>query len=160
AKWEKEIAAFETADQKQPPPKGGIVFVGSSSVRLWDVKKAFPNLPVINRGFGGAQIEDSTHFAERIIFPYEPCPGVFYSGDNDLNSGKSPEKVAEDFKALVKKMADRLPNARFYVISIKPSPSRWKLFEAQSEANKLILKYCEDCGCGPIFVDVVKPMLG
>ena len=90
AKWEKEIAAFEAADQKQPPPKGGIVFVGSSSIRLWDVKKSFPGLPVINRGFGGSQIEDSTHFAERIVFPYEPCAVVFYAGDNDIASGKSP----------------------------------------------------------------------
>lgn len=160
SKWEKEIAAFEAADQKQQPPKGGIVFVGSSSVRLWDVKKAFPNLPVINRGFGGSQTDDVVHFFERIVVPYEPCAVVFYSGDNDLNSGKSPEQVAEDFQALAKKMREQLPNARFYVVSIKPSPARWKLFETQTKANKLILQYCLDVGDGPVFVDVVPPMLG
>ena len=160
AKWEKEIAAFEAADQKQPPPKGGIVFVGSSSIRLWDVKKSFPGLPVINRGFGGSQIEDSTHFVERIVVPYEPSAVVFYAGDNDINAGKSAETVAADFKAFAKKIDERLPNTVLLFISIKPSPSRWKHIETQRAANKLISDYCEECCCGPGFVDVVKPMLG
>ena len=160
AKWEKEIAAFEAADQKQPQPKGGIVFVGSSSIRLWDVKKSFPGLPVINRGFGGSQIEDSTHFAERIVFPYEPCAVVFYAGDNDIAVGKSAETVAADFKAFAKKVNERLPNTPLLFIAIKPSPSRWKLFETQIKANKLIREYCEECCPAPKFVDIVKPMLG
>ncbi len=160
AKWEKEIAAFEAADQKQPPPKGGIVFVGSSSTRLWDVKKSFPDLPVINRGFGGSQIEDSTHFVERIVVPYEPSAVVFYAGDNDINAGKSAETVAADFKAFAKKVEERLPNTVLFFISIKPSPSRWKHIETQRAANKLISDYCEENCCVATFVDVVEPMLG
>jgi hypothetical protein len=35
AKWEKEISAFEQQDRENPPPKNAIVFVGSSSIRLW-----------------------------------------------------------------------------------------------------------------------------
>ncbi len=72
AKWEKSIAAFEDADLKQAPAKNGVVFVDSSSIRMWDVQKSFPDLPVINRGFGGSRIEDSVHFAERIVIPYQP----------------------------------------------------------------------------------------
>lgn len=159
AKWEKEIAAFEAADQKQPPPKGGIVFVGSSSIVRWDVTKSFPGLPVINRGFGGSQIEDSTHFAERIVFPYEPCAVVFYAGDNDIASGKSAEEVAADFQKFAEKVKGKLPKAGIYFIAIKPSPARWKFIETQRAANKLIQEYCEDCG-RPMFVDVVPPMLG
>ncbi|MFM9966277.1 MAG: GDSL-type esterase/lipase family protein [Planctomycetaceae bacterium] len=161
AKWEKEIAAFEAADQKQPPPKGGIVFVGSSSIRLWDVKKAFPGLPVINRGFGGSQIEDSTHFIERIVYPYEPTAIVFYAGDNDIASGKSAETVAADFQKFAEKIHAKLPNASLFFMAIKPSPSRWKFIETQRAANKLIRDYCEmSCCDGPEFVDIVKPMLG
>ncbi len=160
AKWEKEIAAFEAADQKQPPPKGGIVFVGSSSIRLWDVKKSFPGLPVINRGFGGSQIEDSTHFVDRIVVPYAPTAVVFYAGDNDIASGKSAETVVADFKAFAKKIEERLPNTVLFFISIKPSPSRWKHIETQRAANKLISDYCEENCCLATFVDVVKPMLG
>src|SRR5690606_7706904 len=59
AKWEQNIAKFEQQDEAQPPVKGGVVFVGSSSIVRWDLKKAFPDLPAINRGFGGSQLADS-----------------------------------------------------------------------------------------------------
>ena len=69
-RWEKEIAAFEEKDKTNPPPKGGLLFIGSSTIRGWKtLEQDYPNHKVINRGFGGSQIVDSTHFAERVIFP-------------------------------------------------------------------------------------------
>lgn len=159
AKWEKDIAAFEAADQKQPPPKGGIVFVGSSSIVRWDVTKSFSGLPVINRGFGGSQIEDSTHFAERIVFPYEPTAIVFYAGDNDINTGKTAETVAADFDKFLKKVRSKLTDTQVYFIAIKPSPARWKFLETQRDANARIRKLCEQDHAAE-FIDIVTPMLG
>lgn len=158
AKWEKAIAAFEDADRANPPPKNGVVFVGSSSIRLWDVKNSFPDLPVINRGFGGSQIEDSAHFAERIVVPYAPRVIVFYAGDNDIASGKTPERVEADFQQFVKNVRAKLPEATILFLAIKPSPSRWKFYETQQQANARIRKVCES---GPQlkYLDVVKPML-
>src|SRR6266481_784004 len=73
ARWESEIAAFEQSDRTNPPPKGGVLFIGSSTIRLWKaLDQDFPTPHVINRGFGGSDIADSTYFADRIIFPYEP----------------------------------------------------------------------------------------
>src|SRR4026208_1343268 len=73
AKWEKDVAAFEAADRTNPPPKNALLFVGSSTIVLWKtLDKDFPNQPIINRGFGGNEIADSTHFADRMIFPYRP----------------------------------------------------------------------------------------
>src|SRR5258708_1728329 len=61
ARWEKEIAAYEAADRENPPPKGGILFIGSSTIRLWKtLAQDFPEYKVINRGFGGSEIADST----------------------------------------------------------------------------------------------------
>ena len=93
ARWEEAIAAFEQQDKISPPPQDGIVFVGSSSIRLWDVKKAFPDLPGINRGFGGSHMGDSDHFADRIVIPYKPRVVVVFAGGNDIASGTSPEQV-------------------------------------------------------------------
>src|SRR4051812_33442869 len=79
AKWEKEIAAFEARDREQPPEKGGIVFGGSSSIRMWKtLAEDFPKHRVLNRGFGGSEIEDSVHFADRIVIPYSPRMIVLY----------------------------------------------------------------------------------
>src|SRR4051794_5572805 len=71
-RWEKDIQAFEAQDKVKPPPKDPILFVGSSSIRMWKVEESFPDLPVMNRGFGGSEISDSVYYANRIVIPYKP----------------------------------------------------------------------------------------
>jgi hypothetical protein len=66
-RWADPIASFQKTDRADPPPKGGIVFVGSSSIRLWDLQKSFPDLPAINRGFGGSELCDSVHFFDLLV---------------------------------------------------------------------------------------------
>ncbi len=159
AKWDKAISAFEAQDQKSPPPKGAVLFVGSSSIRLWKLEKSFPHLPAINRGFGGSEIADSVHFADRIVLKYEPKTIVFYAGDNDIAHGKSPEQVAKDFQAFVKTVHEKLPKTKILFIAIKPSLARWKLAETIQKANNLIRAQCEK-NEQLAFIDVWKPMLG
>jgi hypothetical protein len=86
SRWEKAIAAYEEQDKTKPPPKKAVLFVGSSSIRLWDLKKSFPDVETINRGFGGSHIVDATHFVNRVVTKQEPRVVVFYAGDNDIAS--------------------------------------------------------------------------
>src|SRR3989442_5624631 len=132
-KWEKEIAAYEQMDRTNPPPKGALLFIGSSTVRLWKtLAQDFPKHQVINRGFGGSEIVDSTHFAPRVILPYKPRMIFLRAGGNDLNSGKSPEAVFGDFKEFVAKVHSKLPLAEIVFISLSPSIARW----GQAEKEK------------------------
>jgi lysophospholipase L1-like esterase len=158
AKWEPEIKAFEASDRTNPPPRHAILFIGSSSIRLWKtLAKDFPGEPVINRGFGGSCIADSTAFAGRIIFPYEPRTIVFYAGDNDLAQGRTPEQVAADYQAFVQTVHARLPDTRIAFISIKPSPLRWGLRDKIESANRQIAAMK---GEGLVFIDGYQAMLG
>jgi lysophospholipase L1-like esterase len=142
ARWEKEIAAYEALDRAHPPAKGGVLFIGSSTVRLWTtLDKDFPDQRVLNRGFGGSQIVDSTHFAERIIFPYEPRMVVLRAGSNDIHAGKSPEQVYADYRAFVAKVHARLPKAQIVYISISPAPARWAERDANKALNILVEQY-------------------
>jgi lysophospholipase L1-like esterase len=159
SKWEKAIAAFEQQDKEKPPPKNAVVFAGSSSIRLWDLRKSFPDLETINRGFGGSQIADSVQFAPRIILKHEPRLVVFYAGDNDIASGKSPERVCEDFQALVRAIHKELPKTKIVFISIKPSLARLQQAEKQKQANALIEAFCKKDE-RLLYLDVIKPMLG
>lgn len=158
SRWEPEIRAFEACDRTNPPPQNGILFIGSSSVRLWkSLAQDFPGKPVINRGFGGSEIADSTAFAPRIIFPYHPRLILLYAGDNDLAAGKSPEQVVADYQAFVRVVRAQLPQARLAFISIKPSPSRWRLKDRIESANHQIAALKTK---GLLFIDVYSPMLG
>jgi lysophospholipase L1-like esterase len=141
-KWEKEITAFEKADSTNPPPKNGIEFVGSSSIRKWvSLEKDFVGYPVFNRGFGGSSIIDSYNFASRIILPYAPKKIFFHAGDNDLASGKTAELVFEDFKKLIGLVLAKLPKTDIYYISLKPSEKRWKLRFDEQKVNNYIQEY-------------------
>jgi cephalosporin-C deacetylase-like acetyl esterase/lysophospholipase L1-like esterase len=159
ARWEKEIAAFEQKELSSPPPKNAILFVGSSSIRLWDLGKSFPGLDVINRGFGGSQLADSVYYAPRIVLKYAPRMVILYAGDNDIAAGKKPEQVAEDFRTFVKIVHKDLPTTRIVFLSIKPSILRWKLFEKMSTANRLIEAMCKQDE-RLLYVDVGTPLLG
>ncbi len=142
ARWEKEIAAFEAADRQSPPPTGGVVFTGSSTIRRWKTLASdFPDHIVINRGFGGSQIADATHFAERIIIPYAPRMVVLRSGGNDLHSGKSPQQVFADYQRFVETIRTKLPDAQIVFIALAPAPARWDDADANEQLNTLVEDY-------------------
>ena len=158
-RWESAIQAFEAREQAEASPRGGIVFIGSSSIRSWDLAKSFPDLPVVNRGFGGSEIADSTRYADRILLPLKPRVVVLYAGDNDISQGKTPDRVTSDYRAFVARVHGALPKTRIVFIAVKPSISRWNLVGAMRNANEMIRAITAD---DPrlAFVDIDAPMIG
>lgn len=138
AKWGETIRQFEDWDRKNSFASDAVLFVGSSSIKLWPTRESFGELPVINRGFGGSQISEVNHFAERIVLRYAPKVIVFYAGDNDMAAGKSPKRVFDDYREFVKIVHGKLPRTRIVFVSIKPSGRRWSLWPVMAQANKMV----------------------
>ena len=158
-RWETTIAGFEKQDQKSPPPKNAILFTGSSSIALWrDLGQAFPDYPVINRGFGGSTTPEVNFFFDRIVLPYKPQIVVLYSGSNDIASRRTPEQVLTDFQTFVKKVHAGLPETKVFYISIHTPPSRINLRKSYELTNKLIAKECAK-NARLTFVDIHDLML-
>jgi lysophospholipase L1-like esterase len=154
-----EIAAFVERDKTNPPPQNAVLFVGSSSIRLWtNLASAFPELTTINRGFGGSQISDVIEYIDKIVIPYHPSKIVFYAGDNDIAAGKSSQDVFEDFETFAKQVMEKLPETDVYFLAIKPSPARARLASEGAEANKLIREYADKLP-KIYFIDVASPLL-
>lgn len=139
--WEPSIRTFEEQDKVNPPELGRTVFTGSSSVARWGkLADEMKPLEVINRGFGGSQYSDLNQYAKRIVIAYHPRAVVVYEGDNDLAAGssKTPESVANDARVFVQTIHSALPETWIYIISIKPSKSRWNQWPRMKEANRRI----------------------
>lgn len=162
APFQDEINAFKREDSAQFPPTHAILFVGSSSFRMWqDVQDYFPGYTIINRGFGGSTLPDVIRFAPDIIFPYQPKQIVIYCGDNDLaaDSLVTGKIVFGRFKNLYKTIRKNLgKGVNVLFVSIKPSPSRKKLLPEMKAANTLIKRYLSK-EKNASYADVFYPML-
>jgi lysophospholipase L1-like esterase len=158
-RWQETIDAFLVADKERPTEPGGIVFVGSSSIVMWDLAKSFPDRKPLNRGFGGSEIADSTHYFTELVAKHRPRLVFFYAGDNDVAAGNSADQVYADFQAFLKKFKAELPKAHLVYIAIKPSIARWHLADTMRKANARI---AADSGFDDqlTFLDVWPVMLG
>ncbi|HET6553910.1 MAG TPA: GDSL-type esterase/lipase family protein [Dyella sp.] len=137
--WTPDIEAFVAADHAHPPAPGGVLFIGSSSINYWkSLAQDFPGIPVINRGFGGSAIPDSTYYADRIVWPYKPRLIVMYAGDNDINDGASADQVLAAFQAFVARARQGVPGVPVVYVSIKPSMARLALWPTMKQANDKI----------------------
>lgn len=139
-----EIRAFKQADSANSPPRNAILFVGSSSFRLWKtIQEDFPGYTIINRGFGGSSLPDVIRFAREIIFPYQARQIVIYCGENDLAASDTvtAEMVVDRFKTLYRLIRQQMPGVPVVYVSIKPSPSRERLLPKVMAANEGIRKF-------------------
>jgi lysophospholipase L1-like esterase len=157
--YEKTIQGFEAEDAKSPPAKDSIIFYGSSSIRFWKTDEAFPDLNVINRGFGGSVTSDALLFADRVVIKHKPRIVVFYEGDNDLASDMTPQEVFLDIETFFRKVHRDSPDTKIIFVAIKPSIARWNLIDKIRETNKLVRDSIVD---QPYihFLDVEPVMLG
>jgi len=162
ARWHNELAAFARADQEHLPPPGGVVFVGSSTVRMWTrLAQDFSRVPggVVNRGFGGSTLADCSLFARDLVVRYKPRQVVVYAGDNDLAEGRTPLQVLDSFARFANTVRAELPDTRISFVSVKPSPSREQLLPQIRETNHVISAYLNLLPNSE-FIDIYTPMLG
>ena len=157
----KEIKAFQAADSVLMPPQNAILFAGSSSFRLWkNIQEDFQGYTIINRGFGGSALPDVIRYREEILFSYHPKQVVIYCGENDfaIDPKLSSDSVVERFKTLFKMIRERFVKTNITYVSMKPSPSRWKMKDQMIAANEGIKKYLKSQR-RTNYVDIWAPML-
>lgn len=160
ARFNDAIEAIEKRISSGESRLGQVLFVGSSSIRLWDLKKSFPEHAYNNHGFGGSHISDVVHFFDRVVTPVKPSVIVFYAGDNDLAGKKTPETVVADFKRFLKLVDEKCPDCRAIVyIPVKPSIKRWDQRDVQAATNVAVAELSKS---NPKLhsVDIVTEMLG
>lgn len=154
-----EIEAFQKQDSLAMPAKNGIVFVGSSSIRMWkDAEQTFKKYQVINRGFGGSTLADANTYLDYLVFPYEPRQVVIYSGENDVAMGVSATETFNRFKTLATNIRAKQPEVPLVYLSMKESPSRQQYRDTLLKANRMIKDYIATMSKS-VYVDVNAKML-
>jgi hypothetical protein len=144
--YDSEIRAFKHQDSLSFPKPGGILFIGGTSIRLWDeLEQRFPGVPIIKRGVGGSELSDLVkYYTPYILFPYKPRKIFIYAGENDVFGGKSIPIVLNEFVQLFSMIRKELPEADVYFLSIKYNPSRITFSPLFDQANQAIKSYLKD----------------
>lgn len=157
--WATDMARFAAEDAATPPPARPVVFTGSSSVRMWETLAAdFPDVVVLNRGFGGSQVRDAVWYADEVALRYKPRQIVLYAGDNDIAEGRSAAQVLADTEAFVARIRHTQPGTPIALLGIKPSPSRANLLDVQRDANNALRAWAATQR-NVAYIDVFTPML-
>jgi lysophospholipase L1-like esterase len=159
SKWDADIAAFAARDSRTPPPKDALLFVGSSTIRMWDLETSWPGEKLLNNGFGGSTLPDAIHHFEPLVAAHEPRAVVLYSGDNDIGRERSVAQVTEDFKTFATLSRKTHPGVPVVILAIKPSIKRWSLWSRMEQVNAAVKAFCETTP-GLFYADIATPMLG
>ena len=150
---------FAEWDAKNSTPENAVLFVGSSSIVRWNSAEAFPELPVINRGFGGSQASDAAHWVQEAVLQYDPAVVVYYEGDNDTSAGKKAQQIFEDMRGFAQAVLAHDRGTQIVFISVKPSILRWDSWGEMQATNDLLRQYTLESP-NLHFVDVGTPMIG
>ncbi len=158
--YEQAVREFQEADRAHPPAPGQVLFIGSSSIRVWStLAKDMAPWPVLNRGFGGSKTGEVLMVMDRIVLPYEPSVIVYYCGDNDLgDTNTDAAAAAEGFITFCERVHAKQPTTPILYMSIKPSLARWGNWPAMERANGIVAGYAATHG-GVTFVDVSSCLL-
>ncbi|MEZ0276167.1 MAG: GDSL-type esterase/lipase family protein [Roseimicrobium sp.] len=146
AKYAKDIAKFDEEETSgTPPPRGGIVFTGSSSVRMWkNLKSDFPDLPVLNRGFGGSVANDLIFYFDKVVLRYQPKLLVVYTGSNDINAKLTVDEAFADYTKFLTLVHEKLPETRVVVNAVKYSEKRLDQMEKVTLLNGKLEAWCKE----------------
>jgi lysophospholipase L1-like esterase len=144
-RWAAEVQQFVDADRANPPPPGGVVFVGSSSIRGWrSLADDMAGLPVVRRGVGGSRLFDACYWSDDLVSRHRPAAVVLFSGTNDLagDRPKSAAQVRDLFLLFVQRVRRDDPELPIAWIAITPNPARAQHIGLVRAANDLVRAEC------------------
>lgn len=141
-RFETNVLAYEAADRTAPPPTGAILLAGDSQFYRWStLHEDLPGYTIVNRGIDSLQTSDLVRYADRLVLPYRPRLIVLHVGGNDVNNGKSPQQILDDFRTFVAQVRGAMPDVPIAFSSITPGPGRWEQAARRKATNDLVEAY-------------------
>ncbi|MFK7831825.1 MAG: GDSL-type esterase/lipase family protein [Winogradskyella sp.] len=149
--FESQVRDLERRDRTETFPEDYILYIGSSSIRLWDsIHKDMAPYHSVKRGYGGAHFYDLIQFTERLVTPHKKAKALVCFVANDLTgvwdepkTKVTPKEVNRLFRYFTKQVEKIAPEMPIFLIEITATPSRWNIWRKTSKANDLMKTYCE-----------------
>ncbi len=160
--WESEIQKLEALDEVESYPDDAVLFIGSSSIRLWDnIRNDVAPYTPIQRGYGGAKFSDLIFYTDRLVYPHDFKALVVFVANDIANAAddKTPKEILRLFQEVVRIVRVKHPQKPIFLVEITPTNSRWEVWDETKTANELLKKYCKKTD-NLYFVDTAEHFVG
>ena len=130
--------------------KGEIIFYGASNFARWGtLDEDMSEYKVQNHAFGGSTDVELVGYAPELLFPYEPAVVFFQTGSNDYvqQEGTDEEKIAKCMnykKAMFADFHEKMPDAKFVIMSGLLLPGRTEYLDMTLEINRQLEAYAAE----------------
>ena len=150
--FEEEVSILERLDVEEKAGEKDILFIGSSSIRLWDnINEDMYPYSSVKRGYGGAHFYDLIHFSERLVKNHTPKAIIIFvandiTGSNGLTNlvgDLSPNEVKRLFKLNYKLIRSIHKFIPIFLIETTPTLKRWKVWSEILKSNKKLESFCK-----------------
>lgn len=150
AAWKKDI--YRIACQYNPDMRSGeVIFYGASNFNYWrTMEEDLQPYAVQNHAFGGSTDRDLLHWAQYMLYPYQPKIIFFQTGSNDYVKSKAKTeqaKVAEAMKfkkAMFEKLHKNMPETKMVVMSGILLPGRKEYVNMTLDINDQLKALAEE----------------
>lgn len=124
--------------------EGNVLLYGSSLFRRWGVERAREQwaaatngaLQVVNRGFGGATVDELLYYYNRMVRPCNPKAIVLRTGINDIFHGLNAEQCWFQTERLIEWARADYPGIQFVALKSFDTPSICAVTEHAGELQK------------------------
>ena len=157
-RYKSEIDRYQTENQMLKDTSCDVLFLGSSSINLWDnIYRDMAPLKILRRSYGGAALRDMLYNYDVIARGYHPRSIVIYV-ENDLASTPEDLTVGETFdffRLLTNRLQRDYPDIPIFILSYKPSLARKEMIPKHEIINALLQEYASKRE-GLTYIDVAS----
>lgn len=145
-KWQEDVAKLAAGNATD----GGaehVLFLGSSSFRLWDaIHEDLAPVKVVKRAYGGARFRDLAIYTPELIAGLRFSKAVIFIA-NDItgkeNEDTDPETTSKLARLVIAQLRSEHPEVPIHLVAVTPTPVRYKHWPRIQVTNRMLRKIAE-----------------
>jgi hypothetical protein len=145
-KWKEDVAKLAAGNATD----GGaehVLFLGSSSFRLWDtIHEDLAPVKVVKRAYGGARFRDLAIYTPELIAGLRFSKAVIFIA-NDITGKDSedtdPETTSKLARLVIAQLRSEHPEVPIHLVAVTPTPVRYKHWPRIQVTNRMLRKIAE-----------------
>lgn len=146
SEWKEDVATI-SANNPTEGSSEHILFLGSSSFRLWDtIESDMAPHRVVRRAFGGAKYRDLAIYAPECVRGLRFGQAMIFIA-NDIrgrDDDNDPDTVQQFANLAIDAVRAEQPHAKIFLVAVTPSSSRFEHWPKIQQINRMLQRIAKE----------------